>query len=220
MTTAIIGTGNIGGQVARHLVSGGERVVLAAHDESHAEALAGELGPLASAAPVRQAIEEADAVVLAVWLDTTRELIAENGDVLHGKVVVDPSNPITADGKGGMTRTLPDGESAGSVVAGLLPSDAHFVKAFGSLGAEALASSANREPRRAVLFYATDDDRAAATVERIIAKAGFDPVKAGGLGNAIRIELFGDLHQFGGLNGRVVDADEARAAVAGTVATA
>jgi 8-hydroxy-5-deazaflavin:NADPH oxidoreductase len=213
MTTAVIGTGNIGGQVARHLVSGGEHVVLAAHDASHAAALADELGPLASAAPVRQAIEEADAVVLALWLDTTKELIAENADVLHGKVVVDPSNPVKADGNGGMARTLPDGESAGSVVAGLLPGDAHFVKAFGSLGAEALASSANREPRRAVLFYATDDERAAETAERIIATAGFDPVKAGGVSDAIRIEVFGDLHQFGGLNGSVVDVDEARAAV-------
>jgi phosphoglycerate dehydrogenase-like enzyme len=32
MTTAIIGVGNIGGAVARHLVAGGESVVLAATD--------------------------------------------------------------------------------------------------------------------------------------------------------------------------------------------
>ena len=213
MTTAIIGTGNIGGQVARYLVAGGERVVLAGHDESHAAALANELGPLASAAPVRQAIEDADAVVLAVWLDTTKELIAENADLLRGKIVVDPSNPIRPDGNGGFARTLADGQSAAAVIEGLLPADAHLVKAFGSLGAEALASSANRKPRRAVLFYATDDERAAATVERLIATAGFDAVKAGGLRDAIRIEVFGDLHQFGGLNGNVVEAEEARAAV-------
>ena len=214
MTTAIIGTGNIGGQVARHLVAGGEQVVLAAHHESHAAALAKELGPLASATSVRQAIARADVVVLAVWLDTTRELIAENGDLLHGKVVVDPSNPIQLDGKGGFTRTLPDGQSAASVIAGLLPADAHLVKAFGTLGAEALASSANRTPRPAALFYATDDEAAGATVERLIATAGFDAVRAGGLRDATRIEVAGDLHQYGGLNGNVVDADEARAAVA------
>jgi predicted dinucleotide-binding enzyme len=214
MTTAIIGTGNIGGQVARHLVAGGERVVLAARDESHAAALADELGPLASAAPVRQALAEADVVVLAVWLDTTKELIAENRDLLHRKVVVDPSNPIQLDANGGFTRTLPDGESAVSVIAGLLPADAHLVKAFGTLGAEALASSANRRPRRAALFYATDDEGAAATVERLITIAGFDAVKAGGLSDALRIEVSGDLHQYGGLHGNVVDADEARGAVA------
>jgi 8-hydroxy-5-deazaflavin:NADPH oxidoreductase len=214
MTTAIIGTGNIGGQVARHLVAGGERVVLAARGESHAAALANELGPLASAASVRQAIAAADVVVLAVWLDTTKELIAENGDLLHGKVVVDPSNPIQLDANGGFTRTLPDGQSAASVIAGLLPADAHLVKAFGTLGADVLASSANRTPRRAVLFYATDDEGAAGKVERLITTAGFDAVKAGGLGDALRIEVSGDLHQYGGLNGNIVDADEARAAVA------
>ena len=214
MTTAIIGTGNIGGQVARHLVAGGEQVILAARDESHAAALATELGPLASAASVRQAIAAADAVVLAVWLDTTKELISQNGDLLHGKVIVDPSNPIQLDGKGGFSRTLPEGQSAASVIAGLLPGDAHLVKAFGTLGAEALASSANRKPRPAALFYATDDKGAAATVEHLIATAGFDAVKAGGLRDATRIEVAGDLHQYGGLNGNVVDADEARAAVA------
>ena len=214
MTTAIIGTGNIGGQVARHLVAGGEPVVLAARDESHAAALANELGPLASAASVRQAIGEANVVVLALWLDTTKRLIDENGDLLHRKVVVDTSNPIQLDGKGGFSRTLPDGQSAASVIAGLLPADAQLVKAFGTLGAEALASSANRTPQRAALFYATDDEGAASTVERLITTAGFDPVKAGGLSDAGRIEVSGDLHQFGGLNGDVVDAEEARAALA------
>jgi len=214
MTTAIIGTGNIGGQVARHLVAGGEPVVLAARDESHAAALANELGPLASAASVRQAIGEANVVVLALWLDATKRLIAENGDLLHRKVVVDTSNPIQLDGKGGFSRTLPDGQSAASVIAGLLPADAQLVKAFGTLGAEALASSANRTPQRAALFYATDDEGAASTVERLITTAGFDPVKAGGLSDAGRIEVSGDLHQFGGLDGDVVDAEEARAAVA------
>ena len=214
MTTAIIGTGNIGGQVARHLVAGGEQVVLAARDESHAAALADELGPLASATSVPQAIAGADVVVLAVWLDTTTKLIAENGDLLHGKVVIDPSNPIQLDGKGGFSRTLPDGQSAASVIAGLLPADAHLVKAFGTLGADALASSANLTPRRAVLFYATDDEDAAGTAERLIRTAGFDAVNAGGLSNATRLEVAGDLHQYGGLNGKVVDADEARAAVA------
>jgi predicted dinucleotide-binding enzyme len=214
MTTAIIGTGNIGGQVARHLVAGGERVVLAARDVSHAAALANELGPLASAASVPQAIAGADVVVLAVWLDTTKQLIAENGDLLNRKVVVDPSNPIQLDTNGGFTRTLPEGQSAASVIAELLPTDAHLVKAFGTLGADALASSANRKPRPAALFYATDDEGAAAAAERLIKIAGFDPVKAGGLRDATRIEVAGDLHQYGGLNGNVVDAAEARAAVA------
>jgi hypothetical protein len=213
MTTAIIGVGNIGNSVARHLVDGGERVVLATRDESNATALASQLGGLASATSVKKAITEADVVVFAVWLDTLKELIVQHADLLRGKVVVDPSNPVAQDTNGGFVRTLPDGQSSGAVVAGLLPAEAHFVKAFGTLGAQSLASQANRTPR-AVLFYATDDDRAAAAVERLISAAGFDPVKAGGVDAALRIETFGALQQFGGLNGKVVDASEARTAVA------
>src|SRR5437667_3300454 len=213
MTTAIIGVGNIGKAVAHDLVDGGERVVLAAREESNASTLANELGELASASSVEKAITDADIVVFAVWFDTLKDLIAQHADLLRGKVVVDPSNPVAQDTNGGFVRTLPDGRSSGSVVAGLLPAEAHFVKAFGTLGAESLASEANRTPR-AALFYATDDDQAAAAIERLISTAGFDPVKAGGVDAALQIETSGALHQFGGLNGKVVNAGDARAAVA------
>jgi hypothetical protein len=214
MATAIIGTGNIGGTLARRLVRGGESVVLAAKDEAHATALAQELGELASSASVEEAIGAADTVVFAVWLDTTKELIARDTHLLENKVVVDPSNTLGFDDSGQMIRTLPDDQSAGSVIAALLPSGAHFVKAFGTLGADALGSAANREPRKAVLFYATDDDTAATTIERLIRVAGFEPLKVGGLADAGRIETpGGDLHQ-SSLNGALLDLDEARAAAA------
>ena len=92
MTTAIIGVGNIGSPLARHLV-GGEPVVLAAKNESRAQALADELGPQARAASVEDAIAAADAVVFAVWLDTIKELLATHARLLENKVLVDPSNP-------------------------------------------------------------------------------------------------------------------------------
>jgi 8-hydroxy-5-deazaflavin:NADPH oxidoreductase len=82
---------------------------------------------------------------------------------------------------------LSDDRSAASVVAALLPASARYVKAFGTLNSDALASGANREPR-AVLFYATDDDVAATTIERLIRAAGFDPLKTGGVADAGRIE--------------------------------
>jgi 8-hydroxy-5-deazaflavin:NADPH oxidoreductase len=212
MTTAIIGVGNIGGAVARHLVSGGEQVVLAAREEPDAAALAGELGPLASSAPVPEAIKAADVAVFALWFDPMKQVMSEYAGLLDGKVVADTSNPLgfTADGK--MIRTLPEGQSQGSLVAAMLPPGAHYVKAFGTLSAPSLAASANRVPRRAVLFYATDDDRAAAAIERLITAAGFDPVKAGGVKEIGRIEMpGGDLHEAG--LGKLLDADEARAAV-------
>ena len=213
-----MGVGSIGGALARHLVAGGESVVLAAKDESRAEALAQELGPLAHAASVEDAIAGADAVVFALWLDTIKELIPQHVRLLENKVVVDPSNPIGIDAETGQfSRTLPDDRSAASVVAALLPASAHYVKAFGTLGSPTLESGANREPR-GVLFYATDDDVAATTIERLIRAAGFDPLKVGGVADALRIEgPGGDLAQFG-LDGELLDLDQARAAVAAELA--
>jgi predicted dinucleotide-binding enzyme len=214
VSTAIIGTGNIGSALARHLVNGGEPVRLAASDEEGAAALAAELGPLASAATVAEAIGDSDAVVLAVWFDVLKQLVGDHAGLLDGKVVVDPSNPLGFGADGGLIRTLPEGQSQGSLVAAMLPAGAHYVKAFGTLGADSLASSANRAPRRAALFYATDDDRAAQVVERLITVAGFDPVRAGGVQDAGRLEVpGGDLAQGGGLGGQIVDADQARAAL-------
>ncbi len=215
MSTAIIGVGKIGTALATHLTGGGETVVLAAGKPSQAEQLARDLGALSSAAGVADAIDQADAVIFAVWLDVMEGLVRQNAARLSGKVVIDPSNPIGPDGKGGFKRTLPDRVSSGSVIAGLLPPGAHFVKAFGTVSAEHLADAANLSPDRAVLFYATDDDAAASTAERLISAAGFAPVKAGGLDQAIRIEMFGDLHDFGGLNGKLLTVAQARDLLAG-----
>ena len=215
MSTAIIGVGNLGGTVARHLVAGGESVVVAAKDESKAKALADELGPNARATSVEDATAAIDAIVLALWLDDLREVIPQEAHLLDGKVVVDPSNPVGFDGNGQIFRTLPDEQSAGSIVAALLPAGAHYVKAFGTLAADSLAASANREPHRAALFYATDDDIAATTVEHLIRVAGFDPLKARGVTDAGRIEgPSGDLNQFG-LDGEIIDLERASTARAG-----
>lgn len=210
MTTAIIGVGTMGSRLARRLAGGGESLVLAAKNQSRAQALADELGPLARAASVEDAIAGADAVVLAVWFDSLKDVVAEQARLLENKVIVDPSNPVGFN-ENGPFRTLPEGQSQGSVVAALLPASAHYVKAMGTFGAEQFVDGANREPRRAVLFYATDDDVAATTAERLIRATGYEPVKAGGVGDAGRIEFFGDL------NSRVLDVDEARAAVAAGV---
>ena len=212
MTTAIIGVGNLGGTVARHLVNGGEAVVLAAKDESRAQALAEDLGPLASAASVGDAIDRSDTVLFAVWLDTLKSVVAEQAQRLDGKVVVDPTNPIGFE-DGQMIRTLPEDQSSSSVVAGLLPAAAHYAKAFGSLGATQLADTAHREPS-VVLFYATEDDVATTTVKRLIRAAGFEPMDVGGLADVGRMEGPG-----GDLQGRVLDLDGARTALATEVTT-
>jgi hypothetical protein len=62
------------------------------------------------------------------------------------------------------------------------------------MAADLFESASNRSPAPAVLFYATDDDRAGEEVERLIRTAGFEPVKIGGIEQSGRLEVGGDLH--------------------------
>jgi 8-hydroxy-5-deazaflavin:NADPH oxidoreductase len=208
VTTAIIGTGGIGSAVARLLASGGETVRLSSADPGSAHALAAEIGGNAVvAADNDDALKGAGAVVLALRFGVLKGVVDELAGALAGTVVVVPSNPVGVDPGGEIHRLLPDGEASGNVVAGWLPSGAYLAMAFGTMSADLLVGSARRSPEPAVLFYVTDDDPARVEVERLIRSAGFDPAKAGGIGDSGRLEVGGDLHDV------VVGTAEARALV-------
>jgi predicted dinucleotide-binding enzyme len=211
MTTAIIGTGVIGSVIARHLASGGETLRLSSGDNDSARALAAEIGRVGVVAVDnnRDALQGADAAVLALRFTALRGVIDEIGDSLPDRLVVVPSNPLSTDAQGNLLRVLPKGQASGEVVAGWLPDGARLAMALGTLPADLFESSSNRSPEPAVLFYATDDVRAGEEVERLIRTIGFEPVKAGGLDQSGRLEVGGDLH------GLVVGPAEARSYVGG-----
>jgi 8-hydroxy-5-deazaflavin:NADPH oxidoreductase len=210
MVTAIIGTGGLGSVIARHLASGGETLRLSSANQESARTLAAQIGPAAVvAASNRDALSGADAVVLALRFTVLKGVIAEIAGSLAGQLVVVPSNPVTLDAHGKVARVLPEGQSSGKVVAGWLPAGARLAMAFGSLPADLLVSASHRSPEPAVLFYVTDDARAGQEAERLIRTAGFEPVKAGDLGQSGRLEVGGDLH------GVVVGPAEARSLIGG-----
>jgi 8-hydroxy-5-deazaflavin:NADPH oxidoreductase len=195
MTTAIIGTGGIGSAIARQLASGGETMRLSSADVESARTLAAQIGRAAVVAvDNRDALQDVDAIVLALRFTVLKSVIDEIAGSLTGKVVVVPSNPLSADAQGKVSRLLPEGQSSGEVVAGWLPPAARLAMAFGSMSADLLESAGNRSPEPAALFYATDDDRAGEEVERLIRTAGFEPVKIGGVEQSGRLEVGGDLH--------------------------
>jgi hypothetical protein len=70
-------------------------------------------------------------------------------------------------------------------------------------------AAAFQKPEQAVLFYATDDTGIDAEIEELIRDNGFAPIRVGGLDQSVRIEVFGDLHEFGAL-GKTVTPSEAR----------
>jgi 8-hydroxy-5-deazaflavin:NADPH oxidoreductase len=195
MTTAIIGTGGIGSVIARQLALCGETVRLSSADLKSARTLAAQIGRAAVvAAGNRDALQGADAVILALRFTVLQGVIDEIAGPITGKLVVVPSNPLTVDTHCNLSRVLPAGQSSGKVVAGWLPAGARLAMAFGTLSADLFESAAHRSPEPAVLFYVTDDDRAGEEVDRLIRTAGFEPVKAGGIEQSSRLEVGGDLH--------------------------
>ena len=206
---AIIGLGNIGQIVATNLIKGDRPVILADRTLTKAKDLAGKLGSLAQPMDIDAAIKAADIIILAVYFDVIKELINRYAAELQGKIVVDPSNPIAPDGKGGFVKAIGEKESAGQLLSALLPGGAKFAKALGTLSAASLANAAYQKPAQAVLFYATDDTTINAAIEELIQDSGFEPIRVGSIDKSIRIEVFGDLHEFGTL-GKTVTLSEVK----------
>lgn len=208
-TVAIVGLGAIGQIIATNLTKGNRPVILAARDQSRAESLARELGSLAQPRSIEAALNEADIVVLAIWFTAIQDFLTQYSPQLAGKIIIDPSNPIAPDNQGGFVKIIGDTESAGQLNAARLPNGATLVKAFGTLGAASLDSAAFQLPEAATLFYATDNQSVDATIDALITDAGFAPLRLGPLSQSIRLEVFGDLHEFGGL-GKPVTLAEAQ----------
>jgi 8-hydroxy-5-deazaflavin:NADPH oxidoreductase len=211
-TVAIIGTGNIGTRLAANFAAGGQDFLLAGRDQEATRELASDLDGHAEVVSVDEAVDRADVLVIAVWLDAFKQLIAQYGERLAGKVIVDPTNPVGPDDAGVYRKVIGEQESSGLILAGLLPAGARLVKAFGTLSAGSLSAAARQEPERAVQFYAADDEAAGDLVADLIRAGGYEPVRVGGLDQSIRIEMFGDLHEYGAL-GRVVTKSEALKAI-------
>ena len=123
-TVAIIGTGNIGSGLAANFAAGGQDFLLAGRDQEAARKIAAGLGGHAEAVSVDEAVERADVLVIAVWLPDFEQLIAQYGERLAGKVIVDPTNPVGPDDAGGYRKVIGEQESSGQILAGLLPAGA------------------------------------------------------------------------------------------------
>lgn len=196
---AVIGLGNIGTVVATNLVKGNRSVIVADRTIEKAKELSQKLGNLAQPATIADAVKDAEIIVLAIWFDGIKDFFKTYATELAGKIIVDPSNPIAPDDKGGFKKIIDQDQSAGEILAALLPKEAKFAKALGTLGAASLANAAFAQPEKNVEFYATDDTSLNNHIEDLIRDNGFEPVRIGGLDKSIRIEVFGDLHEFGAL---------------------
>ena len=209
---AIIGLGNIGKALATNLIKGKHPVILASRDSEKTKVFAGQLGNLATVKEIADAIQEADVIVPAIYFNALKEFFQIFSKELEGKIIVDVSNPIAPYGNGGFKKIIGESESAGKILSDLIPKTAKLIKAFGTLGAGSLLNAAFNEPDKKVLFYASDSTNSNRKIEEIITNSGFVPLNVGGIDQSIKIEVFGDLHEFGAL-GKPVTLAEAKSKI-------
>jgi predicted dinucleotide-binding enzyme len=187
MRIAIIGTGNVGGAIARGLAGKGHDLTLGARDPLAPEVSALTAATGASAALPAEAARDADIVVLALPWGAAEAALQTLGD-LTGKAVVDCMNPIgrTADGMG---LTVGHTTSGGEIVQGWLPG-ANVVKTLNQVGAEIMADP-SRLPHAPVMFMAGNDTGAKDKVGQMLKDLGFEALDAGDITKARLLEPFG-----------------------------
>ena len=184
MNIAVIGTGNMGGGLARALVKSGYGVAVASRDPANAKRLVGELGATAvTADSARTAAANADVIFLAVPFDQAADVARSLGDIGE-KILVDMSNSLAADY---MSLTIGHSTSAAEVIAAAVP-DARLVKAFNTILAQVLAEGGDFGDHKAQVLVAGDDDDAKTVVSQIAQAIGFDAMDAGPLKNARYLE--------------------------------
>ena len=189
MKITIIGTGNMGSALVKQLTRAGHQVSVTARDAAKAAQLAA-AHPGAVAVATAGAADGADAVVLATGYADAVNALKSVGN-LTGKVVIDITNPLTADYMG---LTLGHTSSAAEEIAKAVPG-AEVVKAFNTLFAKVLADGADLgSGQTATVFHASDSERAKQTVKAVAESMGFKTIDAGGLINARYLEPLAGLN--------------------------
>jgi 8-hydroxy-5-deazaflavin:NADPH oxidoreductase len=186
-TVGIIGSGMIGGTVARLSVAAGYHVVLSNSrgPETLAE-LAAELGPLATAGTAEQAAEQAtDLVVVSVPVKAFTDLPLK---ALAGKTVLDTGNYYPQ--RDGHVAELDTGALTSSGILQRDLPDSAVVKVFNNIFFKHLLSLARPagDPERTALPIAGDDPAAKAAVTAYLDAIGYDAVDAGPVAESWRQE--------------------------------
>jgi NADPH-dependent F420 reductase len=181
MNIAILGTGNVGSGLAAAAVAAGHLVTVSAGTPASAQESAAKTGATVAASN-RDAIEQAGVVVLAVPHGAVAGVVAELGDALDGKVVVDATNPLNAT----YSDLTTSGVSAAEQLQAQVPG-ATVVKALNTVFASRYADPVEGgQPLDALI--AGDDAAAKETVSALVATLGFRPVDAGSLRMARTLE--------------------------------
>jgi NADPH-dependent F420 reductase len=167
---SILGTGNMGQAIAAVAAKGGHNVQ--------------QLGENDLETPVT-----GDIVVLAVPYPAVSDVIAQRGEQLAGKIVVDITNPLNFETFDSLV--VPADSSAAAQIAAALPSS-RVLKAFNTTFAGTLAAG-TVGPLTTTVLIAGDDADAKSVLAGVLTSGGLNAMDAGALKRARELEAIGFL---------------------------
>jgi predicted dinucleotide-binding enzyme len=173
---SIIGAGTMARILAARALAGGNTVEVIGRDAAKAAALARALGGGATAGTFGSA-PAGEIVILALPYASEAPVVAQYGDALTGKVIVDISNPFDPAFTGLVT---PPGSSGAQEIAKAAPAGAHVVKAFNTILGHVLAAD-QAGGRPLDVFFAGDDAGAKARLSSFIESLSLRPLDVGDL---------------------------------------
>lgn len=182
----IVGTGNIGGALAKHWAKAGHEIVLASRHPEQLQDLAKSLGPKVRTGTPKEAAAFGDVVLISVPYAATPQLGRDLQGELKGKIVLDTGNPYpNRDGP-----MAEDARKRGTGVASaeFLPGT-RLVRAFNAIKWTDLTNEGNHPGEKYAIPLAGDDSEALRVAQRLVRDAGFDPVVVGGLASARKFDV-------------------------------
>lgn len=183
MKYAILGSGNVGTAITRAVTTAGHDTVVSDVDETALASLADQSPDADTTTDAAQATADADVVVLAVPFKVVEDLVSGLADELADTIVIDATNPLTADLSGLAT----DGGPTGAQRVQTAAPDARVVKAFNTVFAGNQAAAEVDEVQLDG-FIAGDDDGAKQVVADLLETVGFRVIDVGGLSAARYLE--------------------------------
>jgi predicted dinucleotide-binding enzyme len=175
----IVGSGKIGGTLAKRFVDAGHEVAVSnSRGPETLAVLVEELGAQAQALTAEEAARFGELVVVSVPFGRYREVPA---DAVAGKVVIDTNNYYPR--RDGRFEDLDSDQTTSSELLQAHLPGARVVKAFNAILWSRLRDDARPagDPERLGIPISGDDEQAKETVAQLIDEIGFDPVDAGTL---------------------------------------
>jgi 8-hydroxy-5-deazaflavin:NADPH oxidoreductase len=167
---SILGTGNMGQAIASVAAKGGHSVQQLGEKDLDTQVTG-------------------DVVVLAVPYPAVADVIAQRGEQLAGKIVVDITNPLNFETFDSLV--VPADGSAAAEIAAALP-QSRVLKAFNTTFAGTLAAG-TVGPLTTTVLIAGDDADAKSTLADVVTSGGLKAIDAGSLRRARELEALGFL---------------------------